>query len=173
MDMRIRTQIRTIADAQAAENAGGMRVKNPLDAEPRQPASIYLPDAVVDASATKRPQYGIFRVGAAKLAAAMADSAARVVGLYRERFLFRQQRIDTSVASCGRNDWHAPEGDRERGWNHDRHVSGHSSYMVAAMHPIGAGTLIPGPERCLPQSGICAAAHRNSSASPAEPGGRR
>jgi short-subunit dehydrogenase len=111
--------------------------KNYMDHEPRLPAPVYAPEVVAEAIlfAAERPRRDVFVGGAAKLSAAAAYHAPRLVDRYLARFIFRQQQRAEPPRPREENALYEPRMGLMQSEGQPGHVFRRSWYTRAALRP--------------------------------------
>lgn len=114
--------------------------KNYMDREPKLPAPVYAPDVVAEAIlfAAQHPKRDIFVGGAARLAAAAAHHAPRLVDRYLARFMVKQQQRAAPPRPREDNALHQPGTGLKEREGHPGLVLKRSWYTRAALHPKAA-----------------------------------
>lgn len=116
--------------------------KNYMDVEPRLPPPVYAPKVAADAilHAAEHPIRDIYVGGAARIGAASAHYAPRLVDKVMSFVMFGQQRTTQPASNRSHNSLYAPTQDMQEQHIRDRHVFSSSLYTKAVTNPV-AGTL--------------------------------
>jgi short-subunit dehydrogenase len=139
----------TLVKPAAIDTPYKRHAKNYMPTEPENPPPVYAPETVAHAilHAARRPVRDVYVGAGAKFFSALEKVAPRLMDLYMERTMFRQQQSDRPERRREEHALYAPGAGgrggslRQRG-NYDGHVAEGSVYTSASLHPLVTAAIV-------------------------------
>jgi short-subunit dehydrogenase len=139
----------TLIKPAAVDTPYKRHAKNYMPTEPENPPPVYAPETVAHAilHAAQRPVRDVYVGAGAKFFSALEKVAPRLMDLYMERTMFRQQQSDRPARRREEHALDAPGSGgrggslRQRG-DYNGHVAESSVYTSASLHPLVTAAIV-------------------------------